>query len=246
MMNRLNKGKRPQITFTSDFHELVRGDLSSGQCVLCYDPLRLADGYDQSRPRDIKAFVRFHPSTQQWSDTMTVPPGVPLRMLADPAAQGYVLQTAFDIPKGCDELEAWFSYTRPNGETRWDSDFGKNYWLRFPLNDLKTIQAVVHPPRQTVPGQDLFEIEVTSVSFVESVEVRWRVANFPQEPRRQASLIFAAANPSLKRWSMSGGGVMVPRNATVLFDLVYYVAGHQSTDDNQGQWYIADRQTKLE
>jgi hypothetical protein len=176
---------------------------------------------------------------------MTVPAGIPLRMLADPSAQGFVLETSFPIPAGCDELEAWFSYNRPDGEMRWDSDFGRNFWIRFPLNDLKTIQAIVHAPWQTAPGHDVFEIQVSSLSCVDSMEARWRFANFPKEQRRHSPLIASAAGTP-KLWSMRGGGVMVPRHATVVFDLVYHVAGHKFTDDNQGQWYIAERQTKLE
>jgi len=245
-MTRSNKGKRPQITFTSDFHELVVGDLIPGRCVLLYDPLRLAGGYDQSRPRYFNAFVRFHPSNQEWTCPMTVPARVPLQSMADSAAQGYVLETAFDIPKDCDQLEVWFAYHRPNGETRWDSDFGKNFWMRFPLNDVKTIQAIVHPPRQPVPGHDMFEVEVTSLACIESMVVRWRIGNQSREERRQSPLVSSAQGSSLKRWSLTGGGVTVPRNATVVFDLVYYVGGRKFTDDNQGRWYIADEQTKLE
>jgi len=177
---------------------------------------------------------------------MTVPARVPLQSMADSAAQGYVLETAFDIPKDCDQLEVWFAYHRPNGETRWDSDFGKNFWMRFPLNDVKTIQAIVHPPRQPVPGHDMFEVEVTSLACIESMVVRWRIGNQSREERRQSPLVSSAQGSSLKRWSLTGGGVTVPRNATVVFDLVYYVGGRKFTDDNQGRWYIADEQTKLE
>jgi len=202
--------------------------------------------HDESRVRQIFANIRCHPSRDLWRGVMTVPAGIPLRMLADPSAQGFVLETTFPIPLACDQLEAWFSYTRPNGETRWDSDFGKNSWLRFPLHDLKTIQAVVHPPWQAAPGHDVFEIKISSLSSVDSMEARWRVANFPKEPRRQAPLTSSAHGTPMKLWSITGGGVMVPRHATVVFDLVYHVAGYKFTDDNQGQWYIAEQQNKLE
>jgi hypothetical protein len=92
----------------------------------------------------------------------------------------------------------------------------------------------------------MLEVEVTSLFCVESMVVRWRMANLTKEQRRQSPLTSSAQDGSLKQWSMTGGGVMVPRNATIVFDLVYYVGGRKFTDDNQGQWYIADRKTKLE
>ena len=53
---RANQGSRPQITFTSDFHELVTGDLVPGPCALRYDPLRLVElGDDADEPHHIRA-----------------------------------------------------------------------------------------------------------------------------------------------------------------------------------------------
>jgi hypothetical protein len=46
-----------------------------------------------------------------------------------------------------------------------------------------------------------------------------------------------------KRAGSSGGNtaaLAVPKDAAVVFDLVYRVGGREFTDDNQGRWYLAD------
>src|SRR5271165_5910321 len=105
MMTRSNRGKRPQITFTSDFHELVVGDLAPGPCVLRYDPLRLVAAVTHGRRLEVWSFIRFHPCGGGWEGVAGVPARVPLGLLADPAGQGYMLESSFTIPPGCDELE---------------------------------------------------------------------------------------------------------------------------------------------
>src|SRR5690242_10772901 len=103
-------GRKPQLTFTSDFHELVQGDLRPGPCVLRYDPLRLITVADNCNERhEIRACVRFHPSGGTWEGSLTVPPNAHLKDLADPAAQGFMLETTFPLPTDCEAVEAWFS-----------------------------------------------------------------------------------------------------------------------------------------
>jgi hypothetical protein len=110
---------------------------------LRYDPVRLVSASTHARDLQIKAFVRFHPCGGVWEGILTVPARVPLGLLADPYGQGFMLETTFTIPPGNDELEIWFSYINPDGNICWDSEFGQNYWLRFPLHDIEINKAIV-------------------------------------------------------------------------------------------------------
>lgn len=240
MQLRQNKGSRPQITFTSDFHELVQGDLVPGPCVLRYDPLRLVTiGDAATENHHIRAYVRFHPVGVEWQGTMELPEGLPLADLADATGQGFMLTTTFDIPEGCDELEVWFSCTHDDGQTHWDSDHGKNHWLRFGLADLALKSAKVKAAKKKTAAQDALEFEFATKAEVASVNVRWRLTNRPQAPRVVTPLV-SASTATGKTWSAPEGGIPVPKGAVVAFDVVYRIDGRDFTDDNQGRWYIAD------
>ncbi len=238
---RANQGARPQITFTSDFHELVTGDLVPGPCSLRYDPLRLiALGDAAGETHHIRAYVRFHPSRAEWQGAMELPAGLPLADLADPTGQGYMLATTFDIPEGTDELEVWFSCTHEDGHTHWDSDFGKNHWLRFGLADLAIQSVKVSPAKAKGAAQDTLLVDLVTKPKIDSVSLRWRITSQPGAPRQITPLVVASLTDAGKNWSAPAGGIPVPRGATIAYDLVYTVEGRTHTDDNQGRWYIAD------
>lgn len=239
MKLRQSQGYRPQITFTSDFHELVEGDLIAGPCVLRYDPLRLVELEEAgSTSHQIRAHVRFHPGGTEWQGTLLLPSGLPLAQLADPCGQGIMLETTFTIPPGCDELEAWFSCTHPDGHTHWDSDHGKNHWLRFGLADLTIKLGKV----TAVPGglQDSFAFECTTPAKVENVSLRWRLPSVAGSSRQSTPLVCTSSAQPVKTWASPAGGIPVPAGATVVYDVCYTVGGRSYTDDNQGRWYVAD------
>lgn len=243
MQLRYNKGCHPQITFTSDFHQLVQGDLDFGSgCVLRYDPLRLLEDKDtELGDQHVIAHVRFHPSGATWQGVLTVPAHAPLAELSDVAGQGYMLETIFDIPFGTEELEVWFSCTHPDGHTDWDSAFGKNYWLRFPLRDLEIRRAQIVSFHNGTAAQDSFHVEITASAAVDCVEIRWRATNMPGATRYISSLACVSESTAGRKvWSSPEGGFPVPRNPTIAFDIVYRIAGRIFTDDNEGQWYLAD------
>ncbi|MEN9841740.1 MAG: hypothetical protein RL376_1540, partial [Verrucomicrobiota bacterium] len=218
MQLRQNRGARPQITFTSDFDELVQGDLVPGPCVLRYDPLRLVTLGDAATERHhIRAYVRFHPGGVIWEGLMELPSGLPLADLADPTGRGFMLSTSFTIPADCDELEVWFSCTHDDGQTHWDSDHGKNHWLRFGLADLKLTRAEVKPAKKKTDATDTLEFEFTAKSKVDSVEVRWRQTNAPHSPRIVTPLVSSAATATAKgnTWTSPLGGIPVPKGAVI-------------------------------
>ncbi len=241
MKPRQNQGVRPEITFTSDFHELVLGDLLAGPCLLHYDPLRLVKlGDDAQGGRTIKAFARFHPGQGNWEGQLWLPAGLPLAAMADPCGQGLMLETTLEIPPGCDELEIWFSCTHGDGRTHWDSDFGRNHWIRFGLADLAIQSARVVPETGGGGLSSGLKVECSSVAKVEAVSLRWRLPSSKDSGRQITPLQPGGAGGLAKTWQTPAGGLPVPAGATVVFDLVYWVGGRAYTDDNQGRWYIAD------
>ena len=241
MTLRQNQGLRPQITFTADFHELVQGDLVPGPCVLRYDPLRIitpdeADDHDH----EIRAHLRFHPSGQTWEDTLLLQDGAPLADLANARGQNFVLRSTFEIPAGTDEIEAWFSCTHEDGYTHWDSNGGRNHWLRFSLHDVKEQHAAVRPPDARNLAQASLELDVTTVPQVHTLTLRWRLPAFPERPRFETPLVVSSETAEGKKWSSPEEGIFVPVGAVVAYDLVYSIGDRKFTDDNQGRWYLSE------
>ena len=149
-----------------------------------------------------------------------------------------MLRAEFLLPSGCEELECWFSYMDATGQTHWDSAMGANFWLRFPAHDLNLLRGeVVSLPEA---GLDRLEVELESIPVVETIDLRWRLTQPSDQPRRQCALISAAAHDARKGWAMPVGGVPVPSGATVVFDLVYTVGGRKFTNDNEGTWFLAE------
>jgi hypothetical protein len=240
-MHRRGQGYKPRLTFTSDFHELVVGDLIPGPCNLRYDPLRIVPrnevGPLPKTQRPVIAHLRYHPSGQLVEIEMRFRPAEWLSVDEDPTGDGTMLQARFDLPQGCRELECWFSYVGDDGQTRWDSAMGANYWLRFSTFDLQIAQATIaaRPDRPL----DLFELEVRSVLEVTAIDVRWRYTNTINDARYQRPLAVTLLDGN-RNWSLDGGAEVA--SATPLaFDLVYFVDTHKYTDDNQGTWYVVSR-----
>jgi hypothetical protein len=241
MQKRRGKGQWPQIIFTSDFHELVRGDLLQGNCVLRYDPHRIVPASEiaalpQSQ-RPITGHIRFHPGGQLWEGEMRFAPGSRLVADSDPTGQGTMLEIEFRLLSGCDELECWFSYVDDTGRTFWDSDMGSNFWLRFPTYDLQiTIAELVGGPREAI---DVFKLEVESVPVVETVNVQWRYANDITGTSHQRPLTETLLGKR-KHWTLPGGAP-VAWSTPLAFALLYTVAGHTFFDDNDGTKFVVSK-----
>jgi hypothetical protein len=242
MLRSRAKGQRPQIVFTSDFHELARGDLQPGSCVLRYDPHRVVPPEEISSlpatQRPITAHVRFHPTGAIWEEAMLFRPASRLIADNDPTGQGTMLEIECPLREGTDELECWFSYVDNRGQTRWDSNNCTNFWVRFPAHDL-TVRAAEMIARPT-QAFDWFKLEVESVPAVETVVVRWRYTNAINDARHKCSLVASPLGEG-KLWMLPDDGANVASNTPVAFDLVYTVTGHEYTDDNEGTWYIVSR-----
>lgn len=243
MLKRRAKGQWPQVVFTSDFHELVRGDIGPGAtCVLRYDPHRVVPEAEvaalPATQRPVTAHVRFHPSGALWEAEMRFPKASHMLADNDPTGSGTMLETHFPVHEGSDELEAWFSYVNDAGQTEWDSDEGRNHWLRFPSHDLEIATAKIsEQPRSPF---DQFELTVESVAAVDQVWVRWRYTRDIRGAVERRPLV-AAVEGDRKRWTLPPESGRVASDSPISFDLMYDVAGRQFTDDNQGTWYVIAR-----
>lgn len=243
MLIRRSEGRRPQLIFTSDFHELVRGDLLPGPCVLRYDPHRVVPPQEiaamPATQRPVTVSFIFHPAGGTWTGEMRFPPASRLVVEYDPTGQGTMLETEFPLPDGCEEVECWFSYVDDNGATHWDSAGGANHWLRFPAHDFDIRRAeIIAQPNEAL---DQLIIEVASVPAVETVALRWRYTQLTSLPRQQRALESTDTTDGRKLWTAPGGSIPVASGTPLVFDLVYTVGGHEFTDDNQGTWYVVSR-----
>lgn len=237
MLTRRNQGVPPQLTFTADFHELVQGDCIPGPCRLRYDPFRIVPVSDFPSPGPVECFVKFWPSGSLSEQSLLIAPGVLRPEFWDPAGQGFMLETVFTLPEGCDELEFWFSYVDSGGSVHWDSVGGENYHLRFPICDLAQPKGVIVSSPD--PAFDRLQVQVSSVHQIEAVELRWRLTSPMAQPRREIALIASPGEEGCTNWSTPDGGVAVPTKSTAVFDFVYHVHGRPHTDDNAGTWYLA-------
>ncbi|HMG33250.1 MAG TPA: hypothetical protein VKM94_04865 [Blastocatellia bacterium] len=242
MLKHRSAERLPQVTFTSDFHELVQGDLIPGPCSVRYDPWRIVPSDEiqefAAAQRSVRAHIRFHPTGTLWEDELRCRPGTRIDPEPDPTGRGTMLGGECYIPDNADELECWFSYSDRTGQMRWDSEMGANFWLRFPAHDLRIVRAeTVEAPSSAV---DNLEVEIESVPEVETLLLRWRLTSMPFEPRRQANLICSGTRGDKSIWSAPGVGIHVPSGATAVFDLVYAIRGREFTDDNEGTWFLAE------
>lgn len=238
MTTRRHRGSAPLFIFTADFHELVAGDMIPGPIRLHYDPFRIVPVEEFSKPSPIRCYAEMLPLGQHWEEEYSVPQGVLTPSNYDPASQGFVISTHFQLPEGCDEVVMWFGYRRADGTDLWDSEYGKNYHLRFPLFDLH------HPEGSVVASQDpafdRLQVAVLAIPKVSSVTLRWRFTHPTGFPRREVALVAVGQEGERIRWSTPDGGVPVPTHATAVYDLVYTVGGRAFTDDNAGTWYLAE------
>lgn len=237
MMQRRFENQAPQLSFTSDFHELLEGDLRPGApLTIRYDPDRLAplQGYIFGDDRwQIMAHLRFvdqGPVTDlQLRGPLTALPD------RDPMGQGAMLTASTVIPREARFLEVWVSGEMPDG-THWDSDYGYNYWFRFPYLDLYIVSAEVVPHDR---GDARFTLSVTSVPEVDAVRVRYSDITTRVRVKREENLREGLRTAEgRRRWEFDDG---VALTALIRFKLYYWTGGRRYKDDNSGQYYTADR-----
>jgi hypothetical protein len=239
---RRGEGQGARISFTADFHEIVSGKPLSGRCRVRYDPFRIVPASDYARPTPLTMYVVFHPVADAAKRYMYDIPH-PLRAnLRDPAGQRLTVNQWVPLPDKCDELEFWFSYESRARHKVWDSDYGKNFWIRFPLNDLHVDHAEIISARDSGQSSQ-FQVKISTVPAIDTVSIRWRPIHSSDVGRHRFDLLAEGSTDSTKVWTTGSKGIAVPLAPSLVFDVLYTANGHLYTDDNEGTWYVVGPDT---
>jgi hypothetical protein len=242
MLARRSEVHVAKIIFTADFHELVCGELGPEGCLLVYDPFRLVPPSEFNNPSDITFNATFHPSGERWTGKMTGASGMMRRQLADDSGQGRMWTIKLKSPPNSDAIECNFQYASRIGINLLDDNDGANYLIRFPVQDVKDIDAhVLKNPDNDKEKSDRLLVRVTTVPAVESVIVRWR--QIQQLSERKIEELNQSAAQEGRIWATKEGGIEVSSSANVVFDLVYKINGRLFTDDNEGNFYMPAKQS---
>lgn len=242
MLKKSYIGKPAQITFTSDFHELVTGDLRPGWSVtLRYDPRRIVPASEQyvfgDPNRPISAHFRFRHDSPVLSQTLASTVGLLSLPHYDIAGQGSILTTTVTVPTDAERLVVWFSFQASSGETIYDSDMGANFYFRFPSIDIHILDAIVVSD-PAIPTS-VFTLRLSTVDTVESISVRFRIVGDAKFGKSEMHLIKTDQKDPDGRsiWSISG--VAIPYRSTVQFKIFYWINGVRHKDDNGGHYFFA-------
>lgn len=242
MIERAQAGQPAVITFTSDFHELVAGDLRPERPVAFrYDPRRIIPQDEPCRLGDpkrlIMAHVQFGQDKPVVDQALASPVGVIEHPLYDPTGQRFTLMARFDIPADADRLIVWFSYQSPAGETHYDSDNGANYHFSFVGDclDVRTATVVDDPPT----ASSRFAVTVAAAEKIDAVTVRYLAVNDPTFGKQERPLQPTGQRDPQGRRLWAVADLPTPYQATVRFKIYYWLGGQCYKDDNAGHYYLA-------
>ncbi|VVM07304.1 hypothetical protein MAMC_01550 [Methylacidimicrobium cyclopophantes] len=232
----------PRITFTADFHELVRGNLQPGQTVtLRYDPRRIVpagEHYVFGDPTHrITAHLLFPPTGVVAAALLSSPSGMLNSPDYDETGDGSVLVGHVVIPAGARELVAWFEYESPHGAKHYDSDFGHNFHFGFASLQVELLQADVR--------EGLLTAQVAASPEVDRLVLHWRIVGQESAGPKDVDLVRTDRRNEAgwPIWKM--GQIEVPENAVVRLKLYYWIDGERYKDDNDGLYYSTGRMEEV-
>jgi hypothetical protein len=142
------------------------------------------------------------------------------------------------IPGDAAWVSVWFTYHGASGRVLYDSNFGRNYRLRFYRTEIEVLQTDVHD----APGQSLGRLvcRVATDRCVQRVIARYRVVNRqPIAPDAAVDLRRTGESDEHGHPIWETHDVLVPKDAVVAYDLVYFADGRAFKDDNQGNYFLA-------
>ncbi len=242
MKQRRCAGKPAEITFTSDFHELVTGDLRPGATLLLrYDPGRIVPAGQRYRFGDpdqpVRAHVQFSPGAPPLDVRLLSPAGIVPCPDVDPTGQGSMLSALLAVPADADLLIVWFSYESAASTILYDSDYGANYRFGFPCLEIEVAQANV--AAHADGSADRFDVVIRAAADVEDVLVQYVLVADPACAEHDLPLRRTgpdAAHPDATAWAASAD---IPRHATIRFRVCYWIGGRRLIEDDGGAWYLA-------
>jgi len=233
--------KSATITLTSDFHELLTGELTRGESVMIrYDPLRIwpqgTSPDDGLANHPVTVHFKWSPHGPEYQSLLESRAGVVDHFDADPTGQGFVLTRVLELASSAEELILWFSADSPDGITLWDSDYGHNFHFRFTEDGIDVLDAAI-VDRQ---ADAAWRVEIAAPQQVGPVQVRYRIL-YPHTSNQEYWVSLSRADGSLSdgRAKWFNASISVPYHATLAFDVIYFINGRRYKDDNDGRYFIA-------
>src|SRR4051794_1475621 len=140
MSQHIEPASRTQVMFTRDFREFIRGGFQPGALVaIRYDPYRIVppgDDYTFGDPaRPVVAHLRFNEGGPVTDLVLVSHSGMHQDVTDWKARRVPMLTGNITIPEGADWMDIWFSFAS-GGREVFDSNWGKNYRLRFYRDEL--------------------------------------------------------------------------------------------------------------
>lgn len=249
MLTRQLTSSRPQLVFTRDYHEFARGRVEPGAtCTINYDPARIVppeSGYIFGHPDEaIVAHLQFQAGgpildlpLESWS-------GISSHTASHRHGQGAMLRATFTVPDDASWITVWFTYHPAQGETRYDSDYGRNHQIRF-HHELRLVEASVRGA--ALAALHSFHCLVEADPQIERITAVYRCPNVrgsEHQPHEQDLRRLAGGKGGTARWELDGAPV--PHGAVVVFELLYDADGGRHIDNNQGHYFLAVHAEGLE
>ena len=120
----------------------------------------------------------------------------------------------------------------------YDSNFGKNFRLRFYRHEIEVLQTDVRDAVGQPMGR--FVCRVATDRCVERVIARYRIVNRqPVAPDNSVDLRPTGESDEHGHPIWETHDVLVPKDAVVAYDLIYFAGDRPFKDDNQGNWFLA-------
>ena len=242
MIPRTYVGQPARITFTSDFHELLTGDLRPGRPLhVSYDPRRLAESGESIAAGDpyrpIALHARFRAGGPEISVPLESPAGHIHTPLDETTTRAATLCAGIAVPEDAAFVSLWFTGTAADGGGRVDDDHGRTFLMRFPSLDIGTVTATVTGGRKG----GTFAVTVPARSDVGRVTVRYRVVNAPGHPKGEFDLTRATGvDPDGEGRLPWSGGAPVPSGSSVVrFKIHYWVGEARFKEDNASAYFLA-------
>lgn len=229
-------GRTPRLTFTSDFHELLTGDLVPGQTLhVQYDPRRLRIG---ERIPPVTLHARFRDDGPVTDVPLHSPPGQVEALPDEATTRAAVMRALVDVPEDADFVSLWFTGVAVDGSIRTDDDGGRTFRLGFPSRDIGEVTATVLPA-ESREGSGVFTVDVAALRGMNRISVRYHVVNDPVQAKGEFDLA-PGSTPDAEGHAVWTGRAPVPSAKSVVrFKIHYWIDGERFKEDNASAYFLA-------
>jgi hypothetical protein len=243
MSHHCTRDTNPELIFTRDFREYIRGRFRPGlTATIRYDPYRVVPPRQAYRFGDPDHAVVAHLQCSQGGPILDVtlgsPAGIPDWVPSADFDRALMLRGEVVIPVDAAWVTVWFTYKSAGGQVFYDSNFGKNFRLRFYRDELEILQTDVLDDLGQSQGR--FVCRVAANACVQRVIARYRVVN-RQAAAAETSVDLRQTGESDEHghpiWATED--VLVPKDGVIAYDLVYFADDRAFKDNNQGNYFLA-------